>query len=448
MKKLLAYVVIMVMAFSLAGCAAKNKSEETPAATEATTEAVTQAAKVETEAQTKPAAEEPTKAADNEGEFELNPELLHLTIKDTHEGGQGDDNRMVYTLSFPQVTLSKEEAAKYPELDTAIREDLNNNFSLTAEDGRTMLSDYYSEEELASEYYMEHTYKITAEVARADSNIFSVKEHYDTYFGGAHPDGGVHCYSYNTKTGKLITPADVFTSKEDLTKVLKEKLSKIEYVEYFDLDKDIDSYEFESSYMAEKFAFNMLLTNDAVVFYFNPYEIAPYAAGQQIVVLPYDEYASIMKPGIGNVAKNHVSPLDEYTDYSCREGKIKVQGMYSDYGDVRTIAITVNDTEYDFETQTYKFKPMLAECDDDTYLLVFESGDDDTEYIDVFEIDDGKAEKEGRINQGIYDENEEGQVVKLLGLNCYARTSTYDAFTDPMKLKLRDGRTISIDDID
>ena len=41
---------------------------------------------------------------------------------------------------------------------------------------------------------------------------------------------------------------------------------------------------------------NFALTKDGLKFVYNPYEIAPYAMGQQEIVIPYSELKSLLKP--------------------------------------------------------------------------------------------------------------------------------------------------------
>ena len=162
--------------------------------------------------------------------------------------------------------LSEEEAKAYPNLETAIREDLNNYLDMTAEEDRQRLNESFDPSMLQDEYFNGLSIEGSAGILRADENFFSVVISKNVWLGGQHPSTARICFNYSTQDGSLIVPSDIFTSKADLIAALKEKLKAIPDVEYFNLDEDLEMYDFEHGPMADNIAFSMGITDDGIVF--------------------------------------------------------------------------------------------------------------------------------------------------------------------------------------
>ena len=430
MKKLIALALCTVMVLC-ASCAKAEAPVETAAVKEETTAAPTTAAP-ETKAPETEAPKEEEKPAAEEPKYIENPALLHPSITINHEGAQTQGNRMAFTVTYPNVNLPEDEAKKYPELATALLEDLNNNFDMFALDAKQRIVENFDDSMLQDENFDGYYYKTNAAVTRCDENFFSVKSTNDAWFGGAHPDYAVQGTTYKTIEGTLVTPADIFKDKESLLTVLKEKLTAIPDVEYFNLEEDLKQYEFESSYMANKIAFNMILTSDAVVFYFNPYELAPYASGMQIVTLPYSAYADIMRPGVANASANYVYPVDMNAEVVSQNGTFTVSGQYNEYGICKNIVLTVDGTQESFETFSYAQRPYLVQKDGKTSVVIFQDADDDEVFYQTFTISGGKASLEGK-----KEYKDKSKFEQLSGTpmrddwSFYANKTTRACFCDP-----------------
>ncbi|MDO4939539.1 MAG: DUF3298 domain-containing protein [Lachnospiraceae bacterium] len=453
MKRIIALSIVLIMAVLFTACAKKAEPAGKETAAETVAETVAQNTPVETEAETDTEYEEVTEAIPEESPEERvsvsvwreipvadSPALLHPDIKTTFEGGQAPDNRMIFELSYPLITLAQDEAEKYPELNTAILEDFDNYCIQTAQEDRERLEESFNPDMLNDEYFGTLTCKRTAEVLRADENFFSVRVDLVSYMGGAHGQSVRECFTYSTQDGSLITPKDVFVSKDALVTALKEKLEAIPDVEYFNLDEDLDSHDFENGRLADNIYYNMGLTGDGVIFYFNQYELAPYAAGEQIVLLSYNEYADIMNPVFSKTADSYVYPLNENAEYDTRSGKLVFSNGYDEYSTVRSAKIRLDGKDYEFETFTYHPKQYLVQAGDRTFIYAFEDADDDDDFIHVMEITKGEAKDCGKVEKRLYSVNEEAEIHTILDANCYARSDTVKAFTDPMEMVLQDGK--------
>ncbi len=117
-------------------------------------------------------------------------------------------------------------------------------------------------------------------------------EHY-AYMGGAHGVNNRLFYNYDVNSGERLYENDIFRDgyEDSLTSLLQNTL--IEQSEEFSGKEDfLDAgFEFDSIRPNGNFA----LTEDAVIYVFNPYEIAPYVFGETEIVLDKSLLRSILK---------------------------------------------------------------------------------------------------------------------------------------------------------
>ena len=125
--------------------------------------------------------------------------------------------------------------------------------------------------------------------------ILSIEEFNYTYTGGAHGNYGSVYYNFNTVNGQLIQLKDILIEDYELPlKAIAESIFKETY-----LEKGMTNYSEAGFYFEEdrfKMANNFALTKEGLKFLYNPYEIAPYAMGQQEILIPYAALAPLLKP--------------------------------------------------------------------------------------------------------------------------------------------------------
>jgi hypothetical protein len=106
--------------------------------------------------------------------------------------------------------------------------------------------------------------------------------------GGAHPNSYWSSETFDVKTGKTLALSDIFglSQEESLEKVYEIVISQIE------ASKEKDNYYFEDyeenvkNYYSEN---DFILSPEGIIFYFQHYAIAPYAAGIPTFELPYED---------------------------------------------------------------------------------------------------------------------------------------------------------------
>lgn len=115
--------------------------------------------------------------------------------------------------------------------------------------------------------------------------VISVYQSFYSYSGGAHGMPGRENHMFDPETGKEIT-------LENLTGMSSQELNdkmRSMFLELVENDEENKFFPEAADTLAQKdnFTSNFYLNEEGVVFYMQPYEIAPYAAGFTEIVVPY-----------------------------------------------------------------------------------------------------------------------------------------------------------------
>ncbi len=131
--------------------------------------------------------------------------------------------------------------------------------------------------------------------------LASVKLQEMIYTGGAHPNNWPVTWIFDMADGHVLDLDDIFISKRDalieLALIVREVLTESLGDMYL-----LDMLEDGTIPAARNFN-DFVLNDEGVVFFFAPYQVAPYAAGQQVVTVPYDRLDELLKPEIKTILK-------------------------------------------------------------------------------------------------------------------------------------------------
>ena len=123
---------------------------------------------------------------------------------------------------------------------------------------------------------------------------------YYVYMGGPHPNQWSKWINFDMHTGKLLAKEDVFKpeAQAEIEALLLDKLIQVQSKNFPDEKittlEDLQEKGFllmTNMYIPD----NFLLDKDKVMFLFNRYDIAPYAAGETILEVAYEEMKHYMK---------------------------------------------------------------------------------------------------------------------------------------------------------
>ena len=114
-----------------------------------------------------------------------------------------------------------------------------------------------------------------------------------SYLGGAHPNSFVTYSNYNLLDGELVSLDDCFTNGyEKKLNSIAEKIFRKQKQLKPDEDLNSAGYWFDE----DKFELNdnFAILNNGLLFYFNAYDIAPYAMGPTEMIIPYSEVKQLI----------------------------------------------------------------------------------------------------------------------------------------------------------
>ncbi len=152
-----------------------------------------------------------------------------------------------------------------------------------------MYQSWESEDEFGAYWSHEHSLS----VAETGGKIISIIESGWDYAGGAHGLGFVLYHNYSIETGQKIELQDCITAGGE--EVLRSAAEEIFRNERDLVGKDLteEGYWFgEGGFVLNT---NFLPEETAITFFYNSYEIAPYAAGPTEIIIPYEKFKQVIK---------------------------------------------------------------------------------------------------------------------------------------------------------
>lgn len=137
-------------------------------------------------------------------------------------------------------------------------------------------------------------YHADVSVDLATDTLISLTVTEDYYTGGAHGGSGTYFINFNPVTGAEFTLDNLLKTGylEPLTKVGEEIFRKTrEIPDTSSLNENYFEFPDDKFQLNQNYGFN----KEGVVFYYNNYEIAPYAAGPTEVLIPYERIRDLLK---------------------------------------------------------------------------------------------------------------------------------------------------------
>ncbi|HTE31513.1 MAG TPA: DUF3298 domain-containing protein [Chryseolinea sp.] len=134
--------------------------------------------------------------------------------------------------------------------------------------------------------------EVAAEVVTDTLLSLSISEEYFT--GGAHGGYGTYFISVRPSDGAEFTLSDFFKAgyEEPVTKIAEGVFRKVrEIPDTASLNENMFEFPDDQFQLNDNYGF----TKEGVVFYYNSYEIASYAAGPTEVVVPYESLKGLIK---------------------------------------------------------------------------------------------------------------------------------------------------------
>jgi Protein of unknown function (DUF3298) len=130
----------------------------------------------------------------------------------------------------------------------------------------------------------------TCDVITNDKGVLAINVGGSEFNGGAHPVGWVHYLNFDLETGKVLTLKDLLVANyaDRLNQIATKIFYALPDAEEMLLDDEEGKFKLND---------NFAITAGGLIFTFNPYEIAAYAAGMPEVTIPYTEMEALIPAG-------------------------------------------------------------------------------------------------------------------------------------------------------
>ncbi len=126
--------------------------------------------------------------------------------------------------------------------------------------------------------------------------VQSFKFDISTYTGGAHPNTFSHTFTFEMNSGDLINLSDIFNKNENyletLSKITSDNL-KSQLIKGDSPDFIAETIESGTEPTEENYK-NWVFDNNYLTIHFDPYQVASYAEGPQMVNIPLSDLSDIL----------------------------------------------------------------------------------------------------------------------------------------------------------
>lgn len=442
---------ILILSFLLPGCGKKastDKKDSAPSSEEsATNESTdTSAAEKPADAVNDTAKEEPgaEESADNKSAAAGSESSLIIPYISHQYIDRADGRSVLFYSRYDLLNLGG-SASDFPKLEKVLSEinaDKTENAEREADAYESEAKAFRDDTEIEEPFYtVQRTY-----VNRADEEILSFVSRYEDYLGGAHGSNSTTGYNYYTSSGEAIPLSDVIRDTDLLKDILAAKL-ELKYPDnswFDDLSKLLSSY-------GSEYEFNWVLENQGITFIFNPYELAPYADGQQYITISYAESPGLFTEKIKSNDGSYVSAFTYYDDISIfdENGRVKPLSIYPEYDyeiqglpgeyplkslEIRYDGKSLMDTEapvyFAHEIEIY----LVHTSDQKNYIYADCFQDNDWHSVMIYELgNDGNIKKageyEGHVDFTSTDEIEWGWHAAVFNPEKFELISRTDMFS-------------------
>ena len=204
---------------------------------------------------------------------------------------------MKINYSYPQIQNPGEDAA-IEAVNKLIETYAMGRYEANYKEGRPLAEEFLQRlnesKDKTRSSLLPFTLDLRYETMLDTPEIVSFLWEESNYFGGAHPDTRWEGAVYDLKSGKQLKAEDILSASDEEVKHYIanafEQKSKEQPGIFF-------KEEVQKLFLLQ-FAYHFYLNEEGMVFFLEPYAIAPYVAGRVEVLLPYKEGKSYFREEI------------------------------------------------------------------------------------------------------------------------------------------------------
>lgn len=236
-------------------------------------------------------------------EIAVTPFEYHQTFKLSEHASESPTLKFDFSLSLIEVgdstaTDNINQAIAYTlfeSADKSIEKACENFIAQRKKEYLELLPEYINSKDNDMPAVWFYNYYIAdSEVKRGYRDYINYTIMWEEFTGGAHPSSYYTVLNFNPETGEEIVLDDILKEnyEEPLTDILINNLAKQLQVENIEGIKE-KGYLYQDNGMF--ISNNFILDNEKIVFIYNRYEIAPYALGDIMIDVTYEELKDLLK---------------------------------------------------------------------------------------------------------------------------------------------------------
>lgn len=316
-----------------------------------------------------------------------------------------ENERMIASINVSVLHVGEKDREKYPKLEAAVTAFMDERVRSREEIYQEAIID-------GAQAYREnpeftYTYEVEEKVSvrRADTRVLSLMLDGYYYVGGAYGAPYSMGAVFDTRTGEKLELEDVVTDVSRVPDLVKEQLGNFWEMDMLYEDLDLNKFFAENSDSIQ-----WTLDYNGITFYFNPYDIAPYASGMQIATISFSEHPEIVKAEYREVPESYGMELsfekpcyfDADNDGTLDE--IVISAAESEYGGYDTQSVFVNGVWYQDEyVEAFTIDPVLVHtADGRNYIYIENQGYNDYRINHVYDVNGGFPQKVGTVDGGLH----------------------------------------------
>lgn len=342
--------------------------------------------------------EEKTETKIELGETTTDSRTLHLEITPEYDSDWEENHKLIGIKTSQVHLLDEEHGALQSALDALNQKNLNEQNAFMRENQEDARWMYQENAEMMDGWESE----VTVSAVRADEKVLSLIQTEYSWMGGAHPNTYIRGICYDTATGKELSLRDICADYDGLYQFVCQKLK-----EESEPNMLFDDYETTVKEMfyggnSEANPVQWFLTDRGVTIQFNPYDIAPYAAGPIAVEIPFSEQAGLFDSQYESTKTAYALNMQEYETVELdvngdgQKEAISYSVDRDEDGIGGAITVTCGDAsfctaslmEQDFQASGgYSSEGYLLQTEaGKTYLYLQHQSDNDSKYMNIFDL--------------------------------------------------------------
>ncbi|MFA5369071.1 MAG: DUF3298 domain-containing protein [Candidatus Paceibacterota bacterium] len=189
---------------------------------------------------------------------------------------QGESTDFIIEVNYPKIGINyiDEEIQSFAENNVQSFKDLISSNQSTIDNKYSLNIEYLSQ--------------------KYSNRLLSFKFMISEYTGGVHSNFTDATFVFDLVDNKKLSLEDLFVENVDYLK----KISNIAITQFKIANISDENWLNEGAGQKLENYKNFIVSDNSIIFYFPPYQVASYAAGEQIVEIPFSQIRNILNPEI------------------------------------------------------------------------------------------------------------------------------------------------------